>query len=222
VADQETDRRRGSRTVRSNVPAGFAGPDVVSEIAPDGWEHSPQLACFHRSPERVLEERLLIHRNLEQLRRVWKCRDGASSEVSYPAPTLDELRREYSSQPVRQDEEVTEVMGLCLWDIFSDNHEVITADGWLVNIGSFRRADAFLNEHLTRQRHDSRHSRYLRFYMATIWISGRADLTPVYAMIFRRLSALWRRLCLSLPGVRAPGVRGAPRSGTVGDQLLRF
>lgn len=30
----------------------------------------------------------------------------------------------------------------------------------------------------------------MRFYMGTAFISGRADLTPVYAMIFRRLRAL--------------------------------
>jgi acyl-CoA reductase-like NAD-dependent aldehyde dehydrogenase len=29
----------------------------------------------------------------------------------------------------------------------------------------------------------------MRFYMGTIWISRRADLMPVYAMIFRRLKA---------------------------------
>jgi hypothetical protein len=31
---------------------------------------------------------------------------------------------------------------------------------------------------------------YMRFYMGTIWIARRADLTPVYAMIFRRLRSL--------------------------------
>lgn len=31
---------------------------------------------------------------------------------------------------------------------------------------------------------------YLRFYLGTIWIAGRADLAPVYAMIFRRLKSL--------------------------------
>lgn len=30
----------------------------------------------------------------------------------------------------------------------------------------------------------------MRFYMGTIWIARRADLTPVYAMIFRRLRSL--------------------------------
>jgi hypothetical protein len=31
---------------------------------------------------------------------------------------------------------------------------------------------------------------YLRFYLGTIWISRRADLMAVYAMIFRRLKAM--------------------------------
>jgi hypothetical protein len=29
----------------------------------------------------------------------------------------------------------------------------------------------------------------MRFYMGTIWMARRADLTPVYAMIFRRLKS---------------------------------
>jgi hypothetical protein len=37
-------------------PSGFAGPDVLAEIAPAGWEQSPLLACFHPSPEQVFKE----------------------------------------------------------------------------------------------------------------------------------------------------------------------
>jgi len=36
---------------------------------------------------------------------------------------------------------------------------------------------------------------YMRFYMGTCWVSGRADLTPAYQLIFRRLKSLgadWR------------------------------
>ena len=57
--------------------------------------------------------------------------------------------RDYQPQPVRQDEELTELAGQCLWDVFSDNHEVIAADGRLVNMGSFRGASAFLDEHVS-------------------------------------------------------------------------
>lgn len=92
--------------------------------------------------------------------------------------------------PVRSHEEVTELVGLCLWDVFSDNHDVIAADGRAVDIGAFRGAGAFLDEHLTRDQDRWREGDYLRFYLGTISVSRRADLTPVYAMIFRRVRSL--------------------------------
>jgi len=172
---------------------GFAGADVLAEIAPDGWEQSPLLACFHPSVERVFEEQLRLHRNLEELRSVRSRRDGTVEPDEAPAPpqTLEDVRREYEPRPVQQKEELTELLGSCLWDIFSDNHEVIAADGRLADIGSFRGASAFLDEYVTgNARGTCREGDDMRFYMGTIWIGGRADLTPVYAMIFRRLKAL--------------------------------
>lgn len=75
-------------------PHGFAGPDVLSEIAPEGWERSPVLACFHPSIERVFEERLLMHRNLEGLRRIGRRRDGDMSHGSSPELTLEGVQKE--------------------------------------------------------------------------------------------------------------------------------
>jgi hypothetical protein len=37
-------------------PLGFAGPDVVQELAPDGWETSPLLAVYHPSLEQTYDE----------------------------------------------------------------------------------------------------------------------------------------------------------------------
>jgi hypothetical protein len=74
--------------------------------------------------------------------------------------------------------------------VFSDNHDVITADGRVADIGSFRGAGGFLDEHLLGDRGGWREGDYLRFYLGTIWINARADLTPIYAMIFRRITAL--------------------------------
>jgi hypothetical protein len=171
-------------------PHGFAGPDVLEEIAPDGWERSPLLACFHPSMEQLFEERVMLHRNLEEWRQLRRQRAGTATVSSEPEPTLEDVRREYEPLPVNEDEEVTELVGLCLWDVFSDNHEVVVADGRLADIGSFRGAGAFLDEHLTRDQEGWGEGDYLRFYLGTIWISRRADLTPVYAMIFRRLKAV--------------------------------
>ena len=125
-------------------PRGFAGQDVVDQIASQGWEQSPLLACFHPSVERIFEERLLLRRNLERLRRLRRRSDGTVADGASPEPTLEDVRKEYEPSPVEQDDEVTQLVGLCLWDTFSDNHEVIAADGRLADIGSFRGAGAFI------------------------------------------------------------------------------
>ena len=173
-------------------PRGFAGVDVLAEIAPNSWERSPLLACFHPSVERVFEERLQLHRNMEGLRSAGNRRNSTAQPDVAPLaePTLEEVRREYQPKPVRLHEELTELIGLCLWDVFSDNHDVIASDGRVADIGSFRGAGAFLDEHLTGGRESWHEGDYLRFYLGTIWIAARADLTPVYVMIFRRLKAL--------------------------------
>jgi hypothetical protein len=170
-------------------PHGFAGADVLAEIAPEGWEHSTLLACFHPSVEQLFEERVAMHRNLEAWRQLARRRQGTAALEPRPQPTLDDVRRAYDPSPVIEEEELTELVGLCLWDIFSDNHDVIAADGRVADIGSFRGAGAFLDEYLTRDQEGWRDGDYMRFYMGTIWISRRADLMPVYAMIFRRLKA---------------------------------
>ena len=100
--------------------------------------------------------------------------------------------------------EVTELVGLCLWDVSSDNQDVIAADGRVGDIGSFRGADAFPDEYLTRDHEGSGDGGYMRFYMGTIWISQCADLTPVYVMIFR---------CFTMVG--ADGVYHFPEIGIV-------
>lgn len=171
-------------------PHGFAGADVLAETAPEGWEHSTLLACFHPPMERVFQERLQFHRNLEELRNARRERGRAGDDASRPEPMLDEVRGAYQAQPVRQDEELTELVGQCLCDLFSHNHEVTVADGRVADIGSFRGAGAFLDEYLTGNRNTWGEGDYPPFYLGTIWIAGRADLTLVYAMIFRRLKTL--------------------------------
>jgi hypothetical protein len=36
------------------------------------------------------------------------------------------------------------LVGQCLWNILSDNHEVLAADGRVLDIGSFRASGGFL------------------------------------------------------------------------------
>src|SRR2546422_788653 len=61
-------------------------------------------------------------------------------------------------------------------------------DGLVVDIGSFRGAGGFIADCINCQI-GGRGYDYIDFYMGTIWLARRADLTPVYRMIFRRLKA---------------------------------
>jgi hypothetical protein len=172
-------------------PYGVAGADVLGEIAPEGWERSPLLACFHPSLEQVFQERVRVHRDIESLLARWR-REKSSprDEAPSPEPTFESVRREYRPQPVRPDDELRELMGLCLWDVFSDGHIVIAADSRAVDIGACRAASVFLDEYVGGDTHPSRCKDLPRFYLGTNSISRRADLTHVHRMIFRRLRSL--------------------------------
>jgi hypothetical protein len=166
-------------------PQGFAGPDVLQELAPAGWENSPLLAVFHPSLAQSYEETLRLHRNVCALRR------PNDPHPLPPEPTFDEVARDFRERPVETVREVRELVGQCLWDLFSDGHEVTATDGRVLDLGSFRASGGFLAEILNRQT-GAEHYDYLDFYMGTIWVAQRADLTPVYQMIFRRFQG--RRL----------------------------
>ena len=147
-------------------PQGFAGPDVLREIAPDGWENSPLLAAFHPSLAQTYEETLRFHRNIRELRRP----DDQRPEP--PAPTLDEVAGTFQERPIEVEREVLELVGECLWDVFSDSHEVVAPDGRVLDLGSFRASGGFLADVLNRQSGTDRYD-YIDFYMGTIWVAQR-------------------------------------------------
>jgi len=160
-------------------PQGFAGPDVLQELGPGGWQNSPLLAVFHPSLAQTYEETLRFHRNSRKLRR------PDDQRLLRPEPTLDEVAGEFRERPIEAEQEVRELVGECLWDVFSDSHEVVGPDGRVLDLGSFRASGGFLAEILNRQT-SAEHYDYMTFYMGTIWVAQRADLTPMYRMIFRR------------------------------------
>ncbi len=120
-----------------------------------------------------------------------------------------------------------ELVGRCLWDVFSDNHEVVAPDGRKLHLGSHRSAGGFLAELVNAQGGPAPAPRqtpdefiaglppalrpgadvaqspviadllkqmlgdggytYLDFTMGNSLDAGRAELPPVYGLIFRRL-----------------------------------
>ena len=161
-------------------PDGFAGADVVAEIAQDGCAQSLLKACFCPPVDRVVGE-CVEHSD-----------DGPDALENVPATASgqEHVDRGEEPRPANQNEEITELVGCCVWDIFSDNHEVIAADGRLVDLGTFRGSSAFLDEYLGDERNTWREGDDMRFYLGSIWMRQRVDLAPVYAMIFRRLTTV--------------------------------
>ena len=188
------------------IPHGVAGDDVLAEIAPEGWERSPLLAVFHPSLEQVHGETVRMHRNLDR----WRPPDDRGLK---PEPTLEDTRASWHETPVAREREVRELVAMCLWDVFSDNNDVHTPDGRVADIGSFRGAAGFLADRLDRETRERQYD-YMDFYMGSIWVRQRADLTPVYRAIFRRLRDLdcdWQYV---FPRLYAFNLRGdAEREG---------
>ena len=176
-------------------PHGPAGADVLRELAPNGWENSPLNAAF-RPPATPAE------------------RDA--------------------------DREVRELVGLCLWDVFSDNHDVTAPDGRRASLGSFRGSGGTIAEWVNKclghepepeespeaffakmrafgeafKNHDAdamsaltqrpekdgvRVYEYVDFYMGSSTLRGRADPSPVWRLIFRRLRGLGCNWSCSFP-----------------------
>ena len=100
----------------------------------------------------------------------------------------DEIARDFQDSPIEFRSEVRELVGKCLWEVFSENHQVVAGDGRAVDLGSFRYAGGVLADYLNARTGTSEYD-YMSFYLGTVWLGGRADLTPVYRMIFRRLNA---------------------------------
>jgi hypothetical protein len=174
-------------------PNGLVDPSLVQKLAPDGWERSPLVLVYHPTAEQVYEETLRFRDNLRRLRR------KTSPSEEEPQITFDALRREMPVDAPKPAKECADLLGCCLWDVFADNHDVRTAEGALVDLGSFRAAASFIADFRHRRSHSearfNERREYLEFYLGNWMVRHRADLTPVYELIFHRMRQLgldWR------------------------------
>jgi hypothetical protein len=167
-------------------PHGLDDPALVEELAPEGWDRSPLLLVSHPTEEQVYEETMQIRENLRNLLK----KEPVSSKEEPPL-TLDAVRRDMIYRAPNPVEECANLLGCCLWDVFADNHDVVTADGMLVDLGSFRAAAGFIADfrHYRNcsQEGFGKRGDYIEFYMGATMVRHRADLTPVYELIFQRM-----------------------------------
>ena len=193
VSVSQWDSDQPCQVLTQLFPGGLEDPDHLRELAPEGWERSPLRLVFHPTLEQAYAEAVALHTNIQELRQ-----PGAQPTAAAP-PSFEQIRQEYRDEPLRPREEYADLIGYCLWDIFSDGHDVWTAEGVQVDLGSFRGAAGLIAEFrqfASAAKDEFRRGwDYLDFYMGTIFVRGRADCTPVYELIFRRMYRLgldWR------------------------------
>jgi len=77
-------------------PHGFAGDDVMAELAPEGWAQSPLVRAYHPTVEQTHIERLRWHeRSLS-----WDRLFGKQAEAHDPPPTFAETTAEFEETPI--------------------------------------------------------------------------------------------------------------------------
>lgn len=193
------------------MPEGFAGADVLSELAPEGWEECGLVRAYHPTREQWHAERVAMHENVKWLQEranaARRKRGEDVSEKGEEPPTFEESVQQFKETPIQAEDECREIVGAVLWEIFSDNHSVIADDGREVDLGSFRGASATLDTFDVSMRRKSEphagdasgernwamtwdRADCMRFYMGLAFISRRTDFRPVYELIFRRLKTL--------------------------------
>ncbi|PAP78884.1 hypothetical protein B1759_15695 [Rubrivirga sp. SAORIC476] len=125
----------------------------------------------------------------------------APGDVPSPAiaPLVDRGAAEFKERPFRV--RWLSFLGDILWDVFSDNNDVVGPSGERYDLGSFRGSGGFIADHLNDRLadegdgHGPRWSRspfgYLDFYMGTLGLFGDGELdergSPFYVRVFERL-----------------------------------
>jgi hypothetical protein len=163
-------------------PNGFGGADVMAIIAPDGWANTPYKP-YVPTVEQAYET-AKARQSLDELMARFQMEDA--KEV-VPIGDFDDFKANYQPETPNPSVELQDLMGSCVWDIFSDNNDVVK-DNKVYHLGSFRGSAEFIAEWLNTRSDKS--YMYMDFYMGTgMRDADDADMSPFYKLIFRRLKA---------------------------------
>lgn len=149
---------------------------LFQELAPEGWSKSPYVLFFHPSAEQQFEEHKRLTDNLNRL-------DPKNEKKDYSAP---ETFKQDDTGSVDGQTEFLYLLGLVVYDIFSNNHTVVDPGKKEYDFGSMRGSGAFIADFFNEMELSTDYD-YIDFYMGTVWINSRADLEPFYCYVFEKL-----------------------------------
>lgn len=153
---------------------------LYKKLAPNGWINSDYIHFLHPTPQQQFDENKLMTDNFTRFLEKEKKKEEDQFEIS--SYKQDELIG------INEFEEFLYVFGLAVYDIFSNNHDVIGFDNKTYDLGSLRGSGHFMADFLNgNYNYPSKNYGYMDFYMGTIWIRSRGDLTPFYEFVFLKL-----------------------------------
>lgn len=154
--------------------------DFYRAIAPNGLVNSEYIYFFHPTPAQLSEEYARMSENINRLLKKEPEKDLSKEES--PQVNFSEIN---------EFDEFIQILGLSVYDIFSNNHTVIDKNGKEYDLGSMRGTGRYIADFINNRYYfPSGKYGYLDFYMGTIWIKTRANLLPFYEYIFNKLRQL--------------------------------
>ncbi|MEM9847710.1 MAG: hypothetical protein AAF847_07460 [Bacteroidota bacterium] len=151
----------------------------MSFLAPNGWKNSPYYIERESTTKEKDQE---SQKYFEDFNRMLK-------EKGIEMPDFMILENRDTSE-LDEDHELKDLLGSVLWTIFSNNHDVINAEGEVHTLGSFRGSGRFIADLLNEYYPSKAEFVYLDFYCADQFLEDRVeDLRPIYNTFFTRLKA---------------------------------
>jgi len=90
--------------------------------------------------------------------------------------------------PSNCDKPYVYLIGIAIWDIFSNNHDVVSADNKIFYIGSWRGSGSTISEVINHNFKTNESYGYLDFYMGSFYqIDDAVSLKEIYKAIFAHL-----------------------------------
>ncbi len=155
-----------------------SAPDRYRILAPKGLVQSEYIFLLHPTPEQQFQEHIRITDNLN---RLTKKKESEPIHLDVSEFKQDDLDK------ISEFEEFQYILGLCTYDVFSNNHEVVGHDNKIYDLGSMRGSGRFIADFLNNRNENPKKYDYIDFYMGTIWIGERGNLIPFYEFVFEKL-----------------------------------
>jgi hypothetical protein len=160
-------------------------PQLLNEVAPNGFNNSFLVNVYHPNPEQQYKEYRHSQLRLIQIQRTMKKPVNVESTKSFK-----EFTTEFESTPVDEQYEIVSIFGDCIWNVFSNNHTVFNENFESYDFGSWRCSGGFIADVINKlQLVPEKPFGYMDFYMGNAFTEHRADLTPLYKFIFKKLKA---------------------------------